>query len=390
MKKKIYYIGFYGDEKSYQENRNIVPAGSNKLEYIAKAIAQAGFSVKVISPAWVKRVENQKIKLVNRRDFKINNNISVSMPFSIAGSSRIISFISSKISKIWLILYLLLKVRRNDKVIVYNSPFYFSTIFWLKKIIGFNLILEVEEVYSIVFSYSEKQLNKEMRLIKTADKYIFPNDLMSKHLNIKDKENIVVYGSYEIAKQNVNRSFFDDDKIHIVYAGIIDKIKKGAFYAIRSAAFLPDNYIMHLLGFGSASDINELKKEIEQINKTSKCQIIFEGKKIGQEYIDFMTSCDIGLSTQKNEGEYLLYTFPSKVLSYMGMGLRVVAARMDCLTMSSISPFIDYYDDDKPELIAKAILNIDNLNRESILSQMKKINSEFIKDLTILLGKNIK
>ncbi len=382
---KIYYVGFFGDALAYKENRYLAPSGVNKMEYIARALGSEGMKIKIISTAWLKYKKEVGAKISLQRSFTLNNNIDCILPFSIAIPLKISNLLSMFITKVWLILYFLINVRKNDNIIVYNSPFYFSTMYWLKKIIKFKLILEVEEVYSIVFSMDEKWKRRENRLITFADSYIFPNDLMYDYLGIKNKKQVVVYGSYLIEETN-NISFeFGDDKIHLVYAGVIDKLKLGAFNAVYAAKYLPDNYVLHILGFGADKDIKDLKSEIQEMNTFSNCKIIFEGKKIGLEYTKFLSACHIGLSTQKNEGIYLNYTFPSKVLSYIGFGLQVVAAKMDCLTKSELSSYIYYYEYDNPVSIANAILKINQFDRNKLISELERLNKNFVNNLTQVL-----
>lgn len=386
-KNKIYYLGFYGDEYAYSENRYLFSAGVNKMDYVSKAMGDAGFEVTVVSPAWLKYDKKTGIKFSPQRKFKISKNVKGILPFSIALPFRIAKPITTLISKIWLILYFLFTIRKNDNVVVYNSPFYFTPIYLLKKIIGFNLVLEVEEVYSVVFSMNKSWHRREKRLIEMSDSYIFPNDLMYNYLNIKNKKQIVVYGSYSLNKNNIGGIVFNDDKVHVVYAGIIDKLKNGAFNAVKAAEYLPYNYVIHILGFGQQIDIDDLNRKIETINNHSECKIIFEGKKIGEEYVNFITGCQIGLSTQNSEGDYLKFTFPSKVMSYLSMGLNVVAAKMDCLTKSKIAALIQYYNNDDGKSISDAIMSVKDFDKQKPISKIKTLNTEFIDNLRVLLTK---
>lgn len=382
---KVFYLGFYGDSIAYKQNRNIVPAGVNKMDYIARAMGEAELDVTIISPAWANYNKSSGVKIFKQRKFKINENVKAIMPFSIALPLRVTKILTISISKFWLIIYFLLKIRSEDKVVVYHSPFYFTTMYWLKKIIKFTLILEVEEIYSIVFSLSKRIHGKEMRLIRIADNYIFPNDLMCDYLKITDKKHLIVYGTYHIPKTRDMSINFNDGKIHVVYAGIIDKLKNGAFNAIKIAKFLPENYKIHILGFGQEKDLINLTDEINIINTESKCKVIYEGKKTGDEYLNFISSCEIGLSTQKNEGEYLKFTFPSKVLSYLSLGLNVVSARMDCLTKSAVDPLIHYYEVDSYGAIAKTIISIRDFDRKERIQSVNELNIKFINDLRNLL-----
>lgn len=384
-KNKVYYLGFYGDDKAYVEKRVLVPSSVNKMDYIARALEAAQYNVEIISPTWIGFDRAGGFKWSRSRKVKVSNNILLVLPLSFSFPFRFAFLLAKLFSKIWLLIYFVYNVKKGENVIVYNSPYYFSTIYWLKRILGFKLILEVEELYNVVFSIDEHWKKKEMRLIKTADSYIFPNDLMYNLLNVKPKKQKVIYGSYHLSS-NYESMNFDDGKIHVVYAGIIDKLKNGAFNAICAAEYLSEDYEIHILGFGQPADIEDLQHQIKLINDYSQCKVIYEGKKTGIDYIKFITACQIGLSTQKNEGEYLSYTFPSKVLSYLSMGLRVVAAKMDCLTMSSLNSFIEYYETDSGSSIAKSIKRIVDFDRNKPLAKIKELNSEFIRDIQVIIN----
>lgn len=96
------------------------------------------------------------------------------------------------------------------------------------------------------------------------------------------------------------------------------------------------SYKISVIGFGDVENIKKLKQEIELLNEISDCKVRYDGEKKGQEYIDYLSNCDIGLSTQIATGEYLKYSFPSKMLSYMSVGLRVVSSNIECVKKSKI------------------------------------------------------
>lgn len=383
---KIYYVGFFGDALAYEENRHLAPSGVNKMDYIARAMGSEGMKIKIISTAWLKYKKNLGLKITRQRKFKVTDNVDCVLPYSITLPLKISTALSMFLAKVWLILYFLINIGRNDIVIVYHSTFYLNTLYWLKKIINFKLILEVEEVYSIVFSMDEKWKRRENRLINFADSYIFPNDLMYDYLGIKNKKQVVVYGSYLIQDTD-NISFeFGDDKIHLVYAGVIDKLKLGAFNAVYAAKYLPDNYVLHILGFGAEKDVEDLQDEIQQINRFSECKIVYEGKKTGEDYFKFMRKCHIGLSTQKNEGEYLKLTFPSKVLGYLTIGLNVVSAKIEGVMVSDIGDIVAHYNEDSPQAIAEAIKNIKILSSDDIKGRIAELDAKFKREIKEVLN----
>ena len=105
------------------------------------------------------------------------------------------------------------------------------------------------------------------------------------------------------------------------------------------------------------------------------------------EYIKFLQKCDIGLSTQTPNAEYNDTSFPSKVLSYMANGLRVVSIRIKALEKSKISDLLYYYENDSPKEIAKAIKSIDLSQPYNSRNKIQDLDENFIKDIKELLEK---
>src|SRR5690606_27057474 len=170
----------------------------------------------------------------------------------------------------------------------------------------------------------------------------------------------------------------DDDKIHLLYAGIIDTHKAGAFNALRAAEYLSEKYVLHIIGFGA---VELLQKEIEKINSLKKCRVVYDGLLNGDDYIKYCQQCHIGLSTQNVEGEYLESSFPSKILSYLGMGLNVISGEIACVKQSSVSDIVRYYAKNNPREISEVIKKSEIINRKEIINRLTNLNEAFVKKL---------
>jgi hypothetical protein len=103
----------------------------------------------------------------------------------------------------------------------------------------------------------------------------------------------------------------------------------------------------------------------------------------GEAYIEFIQSCDIGLSTQDPNAAFNATSFPSKILSYMANGLKVVSIRIPAIEQSAVGDMLFYYDEQTPEQIAKAILSVDMSaeydSRKLILELSKKFQCDLEK-----------
>ena len=326
-RKKIKYIGFY-DIPDSKSNRVCNLAATNKMNYIASALYRTGYDVEIVSPSWMS--EKSVVKFENQKTVIVNDDVSVTFCPSWLTKNKIARNIKIVFSLLWLFFYLILNVERNEKVLAYHVQWISIPIRAAKFIRGFELILEVEEIYQDVMVFNSYFPIWENKLIESADKYIFSTELLISRLGI-DKPFVIIYGVYNI-QEKINTQN-NDGKIHLVYAGIIDSHKKGAFNALEASKYLTEKYHLHIIGFG---EIENLKDHIKKHNQTNKCKVTYDGVLSGADYISFLQSCHIGLSTQTMEGEYLQTSFPSKVLSYLSLGLRVVSCYVDCVSKSKI------------------------------------------------------
>jgi hypothetical protein len=86
------------------------------------------------------------------------------------------------------------------------------------------------------------------------------------------------------------------------------------------------------------------------------------------------------------EGDYASSSFPSKVLTYMGLGLSVVSCGIDVVIKSKIKDFIQYYHTDSPIAIAQAVLNVGTFDVEKSKSIISQLNIEFIVEIKSFLN----
>lgn len=369
------YLCYY--DKNFDEGRNYALAATTKIDYIAKAINELGEDVELISASTIsskghfaKRTEilGSGIKLKLFRAYKWGNVFQ-----------KIWATIYFKLA---IFFYLLFNVKKGEKIIAYHSLAYMREIKLAKAIKKFNLILEVEEIYGDVIN-KDNITENELKFFNKADAYIFPTELLNDKVNKNNKPHVINHGTYNVEKQISNK--FDDGKIHCVYAGTFDVRKGGALFAIKSAKFLSEKYHLHVLGFGNTDDTNLVKKTIEEVNSLGKCTVTFDGLKSGEEYIKFIQSCHIGLSTQNPNAKFNDTSFPSKVLSYMANGLRVVSIKIKALETSGVHELLYYYNEDNPEEIAKAIQSVKVLDNYDSRVKISELDKQFKQDIKKLL-----
>lgn len=377
--KPIKYICFYSNN-AYPVKRLYAPSATNKIDYIVSAINKIGYNVDIIS---VSPVIDSKIKYHKSDRIKLGSN-TVNFFASFGGDNVLIKILRNLWHYLLLMCYLLFQVKTGETIIAYHSLRYRYAFVIAKKIKRFRLIYEVEELYSDVTTTKAFNTRKrEMTMISTADAYIFPTELLNEKINCNGKPHIIIYGSYTINEKTCEK--IDDGVIHVIYAGTFDNRKGGAAAAAAAAEFLPDNYHVHICGFGSDNDIQKIIDVVNTTSKIAKARISYDGLKLGQEYINFMQMCDIGLSTQDPHAAFNNTSFPSKILSYMSNGLSVVSIDIPTIRQSKIGRYISFYSSQDAQSIANAIISSNHHNNN--IDVIKDLDNIFTAELSQLIDK---
>lgn len=132
-----------------------------------------------------------------------------------------------------------------------------------------------------------------------------------------------------------------------------------------------------------------MQELVDKLAKTCECGVTYEGCLSGEEYIRFIQSCDIGFSTQNPDAAFNATSFPSKILSYMANGLRVVSIRIPAITTSAIGDYMYYYDEQTLEQIAEAVMEIDLSDGYDGRKIIEQLDKKFKRDMEELLS-NVK
>ena len=345
------YFSYY--DINDKEGRGYCLAATNKMNYICKAIVSQGKTVEIISASIASSKGNFK-----GGSTKIDQGVTLKKFNAYRWGNAFQKFWVTIYGFFAVFLYFLFHVKKAEKVIVYHSLGYLNAVSWAKFFKRFYLILEVEEIYGDV-SGNKKDKKRELAFFKKADAYIFPAERLNETINSRGKPHVIIYGTYNVEEEIGEKC--NDGKIHCVYAGTFDPRKGGAWAAVKAGEFLNENYHVHIIGFGSENDKDSLINAINNISKKTKCHITYDGLLAGEEYIRFIQGCHIGLSTQNPEAGFNDTSFPSKVLSYLANGLRVVSIKIPVVVESKIGDILYYYTQQTPEAIALAIkgINID-------------------------------
>ena len=374
---KIYYFCHYGNSK----DRRSAPSANAKVDYIVECLESLGYNIEIVS--FSESNDRSKIFKIYNEYTAQKGKTKIHYFKTYTSKFRIIRIIGRMFTQLEQKKYIKMHcLGNNSKILIYHSLAFFKIYKLLNKYKQ-KYILEVEEIYSDVTN-KNKLRKKEIEYIQKANKYIFITELLNKEINTQKKEYIIYHGTYknEDYKGLLN---FDKKKIHCVYAGTFDQRKGGVMAAINTAKYLPNNYQIHILGFGLPKEIEAVKNEIEKSNKVSKAKIVYYGLLTGDDYIKHIQNCDIGLSTQNPNATFNATSFPSKILSYMSNGLRVVSIRIEAIETSKVGKYIYYYDNYDPKEIAKAIISIDKTSNYDSKKIIADLDNRFKKDLINLM-----
>lgn len=372
---KIVYLGFYDEPNG---GRNCSPAAVTVMEYVNDVLNRLNKDVVLISPAEDKhgnyrareeKTLNPKTKLVFLESLKKNKNIFL----------RAIRRLKQK-RILWRELNK--QVDNGDTVIAYHSLYLINFIKKLQKRKRIKFVLQFCEVYADVTG-KVKDKKKEFDFAQTADAYIFSSESLNEFINVKNKPTVSLYGTYKVDNQSLEK--FDDGRIHCVYAGTFDPRKGGVAAAAAAGAFLNENYHIHILGFGSEDEKKMLITTIKETQSKSNCKITYDGLLSGKEYVSFLRKCHIGLSTQNPNAAFNATSFPSKVLSYLSNGLRVVSVRLPVLENSEVNDLLYYYEEASAQAIAKTIKNINIFELYDSRKKIQGLDKEFEKKLGKML-----
>jgi hypothetical protein len=368
--KEIYYLAYY-DNLNSEKVRNVSPAAVNLVNYVLSKLSDAGYKTNIISFATTNKKGNYPHGKSQIEEF----NATLKLFRFNYSPSTIIRKIRYLFFYIRAVIYLFINIKRNSTLIIYHSIYFNFIPKILKKIKKVKIVYQIMEIYGDVLNNS-KIRRRELSNFKIGDSFILANSNISKYI-ASDKFTII-HGPYT-ARNNLEERE-QKNIVNCVYSGTFD-ITKGVINAIEAFEYLDDNYQLHIMGFGSESEILAVKKAIEQSKNKN---IYFHGLLLGNEYEKFLKKCDIGLSPQYSDALYNNTSFPSKIITYMSYGLQVVSSNIEIIRNSKVAKSIFFTLDDSPKTLAKVIVKA-HKNKKDVISELKELDVNFSNELIKLI-----
>ena len=379
---RIKYICYYSQDTD-NVSRKSAPSATSKIDYIIRALNRLDIKVDLVSSAIS---DDPRFRFAKFGKTSLVNGNSIQYFFSLSpGNCKPIRVLNRLLVKLQLFFWLLLHLKTNETVLVYHSLGYARIINALKKIKKCTVIGEVEELYQNLGTVPAWVPTLENKIVKVYDKYLFPTVMLDNRVNTSGRPSVIIHGIYEPSRK-IQNSLFADSKTHVVYAGTLDPLKGGAQAAVNAVAFLPESFHVHILGFGTEKQIDEINKLIAEVRSKGGANVSYEGLLPQARFESFLQSCQIGLSTQTPETAFRDTCFPSKILMYLCNGLNVVSARMPVIESSDVHDLVYYYDSPEPSSIAKAIIAASRqLDLKTPIERIKELDASFISQMSNIL-----
>ncbi len=360
-----------------RENMSVMPI----IDYIAEKLNENGYSMKIISPT--ETLESHGI--YKERVDATRNGIEICSCATIGGKNTIKKIINRLLIAVSLLRCIARYTNKGDTIIVYHDPSNATALLFAKKIFKLRFVLYFGEVYQHVYPSMRKRVKKnEWKLIRRSDAYILATDNLRQYTH--SKPNVVLNGIYKAEKRFSQERFADDGKINLLYGGKISAMM-GAFKAVELSKYLDKQYCIRIIGSGEHQEEEKLKQLIkESRDKSNGAEVVFDGKKDGDDYIRYVQSCQIGLSIRDITGEFNQTSFPSKVCSYLCNGLAVVSTPIPTVVNSRLSDCINFSKDMSAESIACAITeSIHSFDAEYVQNKISTLDIAFSKNLYQLI-----
>ncbi len=376
---RILYLGYYAPPGPERAERHTAPAGIQKMDYVLTVLRRLGYEPVVVSGAMAKR------RWRRGGWASTPEGAAVRLVWSPPGRSGALAGVSHALANLSVLRYLLQHAERDRPVLVYHSLGYLGAVRLARRLRRFRLVLQVEEVYGDAATLSRRARRAERRVFADADCFLLSTQLLAAEVDTAGRPYAVVHGAYLPAARVAEPP--DDGRTHVVYAGIVDLEKRGAFEAVAAARYLDARFTIDVAGFGDPTAVRHLVAEIDAQNRVADCPVTFTPSIDGPEYVRFLQRHQIGLSTQRPDGGFNKSSFPSKILAYLTNGLAVVSISVPSVRHSEVSDAVRYYERPGGAALADAIRSAARAaSPAAVTALLTTLDERFSHDLAALLG----
>lgn len=210
-------------------------------------------------------------------------------------------------------------------------------------------------IYKILKKIEIYIIKKNMKYV---DKFILLTEQMSKKLEIKETNYMVIEGMIDCSKDeeqivsDIIESIyiFDKNSKYICYTGTLNE-KYGIKNLVETMSYLKNKNIKLLVcGRGDSEDFVQ-KSAINNKN------IIYLGDLPYELVSHLLKQCHILVNPRTNEGEYTKYSFPSKTMDYILSGIPTIMFKLDGIP-DEYDNYLNYFSSTNPDDMAKDISDL--------------------------------
>jgi glycosyltransferase involved in cell wall biosynthesis len=204
--------------------------------------------------------------------------------------------------------------------------------------------------------------------IKCVDKFIQITENMNSKINIYNKKSLIIDGMID-HKLIINNKNNNNEKIVFTHAGSLQK-KYGIDILLEAfKLFNNKRYELNICGSG---DMDETIKK----NAKNQLNIKFHGLLNRTELENIYERTDVLVNPRTNSNEFTKYSFPSKIIEYLFIGVPVISFKL-----AGFSPIYDsliiYAEHENSQCLAKKMFEVGNLDYQ-IRKKIGEANRKFI------------
>lgn len=208
-----------------------------------------------------------------------------------------------------------------------------------------------QKLYSVAKKYDIKYISKRLKLI---DGYVLLTGQMSNALGVQNYT--VLEGIATDA--HPEKKYNDSNRRIILYTGTLNQQ-----YGIRDliddfSKIEKDYYELWICGYGDSTEY------VEQAQLTDE-RIKYLGILDRNSILKLQTEASILVNPRKPVGEYVKYSFPSKLLEYLASGTPVVAYKLPGVP-EEYDPYITYVDENDEDGLKRGIERLCEMDNEEL------------------------
>ncbi|HEM3702845.1 TPA: glycosyltransferase [Streptococcus suis] len=368
------FVNFYDIPKYSHENRVFAPSLVTVIDYLTNVCNECGETAEIISAAET-RLSSGKFPF---RSEEIRPGVTLTQTATRGYKNVFFRELGKIKSRLWLTVYLIKHCQRGETVFFWDSPVLYEPLILFRiwaRFKDIKILYFATEIFQEILPMSPLKKKMEWYLFEKAEKLLVSTEFLNKKINPTNRPYAILHGTYQVVEP-FDESF-EDDYIHLVYAGVINATK-GSSQAVDMAKYLSGKYRIHILGYGKHEDVELLEQVISSSNAVSECQIIYEGTLAGEEYYRFLQKCQLGLCPQNLDEAYNDSSFPSKILSYLSNGLRVLSVDLPAIRQSQVGDILYFSSSDDAKDLADAVNQIDWSTSYNSRTYIQKMHKDFV------------